>query len=169
MARAHGRRRVSAEPQGALAHACEAIALNRAQHRALYNPSLAVDSLAERLLALSGHGVPRPVIRALLRDVRTVLDLNTRERGAERRVTAALDALGSSELTVKALARALRPELRTLREDTDGTRFALAAIRLREVCEQQTPERLRSQALRHELGAGPHDQLVELLSVGAAR
>ena len=47
--------------------------------------------------------------------------------------------------------------------DADGTEYALAATRVREVCEQAPPEKLLSRTLRHELGGRRHDLLVEVV------
>lgn len=156
--------------------ALDAIALNRAQHLLLFNPSRETDSLAERLLALRAHGVPGAVISALLRDVKEILTLNEGEHTGERRLAGALDALTRAEhaaerghreisgaLTIRSLVRALRDDLDTIGSGIDGTAFALAAMRVRDICEQTPPDKLQSTTLRHELGGRRHDLLVEMV------
>ena len=84
--------------RGVIDTAADAIAVNRAQARRLYDPTPDVDSLAERLLDLRRtHGVPAPVISGLLRDVRDLIALNDDELGHERTITGTLDALDRAE------------------------------------------------------------------------
>lgn len=166
--------------RGVLDTAADAIAVNREQARRLYDPTPEVDSLAERLLDLRRtHGVPAPVISGLLRDVRDLIALNDTELGHERTITGTLDALEAaerearnpgrlrSELSIRALVRRLRADLDTIAAAAGGTEYALAASRVREVCEHATAagdvEKLRSRTLRHELGGRRHDLLVEIV------
>ena len=93
-------------------------------------------------------------------------------RAHERAITGTLDALDQaasrpaqvrSELSIRALVRRLRGDLDTLAAAMGGTEYALAATRVREVCEQAPPEKLLSRTLRHELGGRRHDLLVEVV------
>ena len=163
--------------RGVIDTAADAIAANRQQARRLYDPATPeVDSLAERILDLRRtHGVSAPVISGLLRDVRDLIALNDTELGHERTITGTLDALDRaeraasrparvrSELSIRALVRRLRGDLDTLAAAMGGTEYALAATRVREVCEQAPPEKLLSRTLRHELGGRRHDLLVEVV------
>ena len=162
--------------RGVIDTAADAIAVNREQARRLYDPTPEVDSLAERLLELRRtHGVPAPVISGLLRDVRDLITLNDDELGHERAITGTLDALDRaeqaarrparlrSELSIRALVRRLRADLDTLSAAMGGTEYALAATRVREVCEQADHEKLLGRTLRHELGGRRHDLLIEVV------
>lgn len=155
--------------------AVETIAANREQHLLLFNPSREIDSLAEHIIALRHHGVPGAVISGLLRDVKRLLALNEDEHGGERTIAGTLDDLAraehaaergggrlAGELSVRALVRALRGDLDTIGYGTGGTEYALAAARVRDICERVPHCKLTSTTLRHELGGRRHDLLVEM-------
>lgn len=148
----------------------DAQALNGRQHRALYDPSAEIDSVAEKILALRRFDVPDHAIRELLLNVRDILAMNASERHAEHDVQGAVDRVRRTPdligiLTIKTLARELREDLAVL-SGTGGDRIT-AALRLNDTIRRTPRDRLLSQSLRHELGANRHDLLTTL--VGQAR
>lgn len=158
----------------ALHVALDGHALNRRQAVELFNPDPEENSLAERIVALRHHGVPLHIIRRLLADVRQLLDLNDEEDGCHTTLAGQLDDLttvvrdaelndpGHQALGVKSIARAVRPALADL-GSTDGTTYFKAALAIRDVIRVAPRDQLTSQSLRHELGAGRHDQLLALI------
>lgn len=156
-------------------HATDAAAANRQQAALLFNATPEIDSLAERLITLHQHGVPRHHIRQLLADVKKLIALNDDEHHCERTIAGALDALaraehaaergtrGRDQLTIRGLVRALRDDLDTIATAAGGTEYALAATRVREVCEHVPAEKLLGGTLRHELGGRRHDLLAEIV------
>lgn len=140
------------ELRGVIDTAADVVAINREQDRQL------------RGLALRFIG-----------DVRNLIALNDTQLAKERAIAGTLDALDQaeheplrSELSIRALVRRLRGDLDTLAAATGGTEYALAATRVREVCEHTDHDKLLSRTLRHELGGRRHDLLVEIVrSVGS--
>lgn len=159
----------------ALHVALDGHAINRAEHRALFNRDPEVNSLAEHILALRDYAVPAHRIRHLLTAVRQVLELNEAEDRSHTDLAGQLDQLTTSlndaelnnpvhqALGIKALARALRPALADLRNTQDGTTYFQAALTVRDITTRATSDQLHSKSLRHELGAGPHDQLLAFI------
>lgn len=149
------------ELRDCVTRAVEAIALNDEQARVLFDPSPAIDSLAERIVALRHRGVPEPVIRDLLMDVRRLLHLNQSERGEECTIAGRLDALVArppgENLTFKTIAQRLRGDL------LDLAHCDAARARVTELIARVHADRLLSPTLRHELGGRRHDVLRALL------
>lgn len=145
----------------------EALALNDRQRRALYDPSPAVDSLAEELVALRAFGVPQDVIRGLVSRVGDVLTMNGLEGACQHDVSGRLDRLCHAEqagttgvLTVKGLARALRADLAVMAAGEGARDFTAAALRVQDIVRSVSAERLRSTSLRNEIGGARHDLLL---------
>ena len=131
-----------------------------------------IDTTADAVAA--GHEQDRLLRGLALRvigDVRNLIALNDVQVAKAREIAGTLDALDQasheplrSELSIRALVRRLRADLDTIAAtDADGTEYALAATRVREVCEQAPSEKLLSRTLRHELGGRRHDLLVEVV------
>lgn len=159
------------ELHAAGAQVIEALALNDQQRRALFDPSPAIDSLAEELVALREHGVPDHVVRRLVGRVGEVITLNGLEGACEHDVSGRLDRLRHAArartddaLTVKGLARALRPDLAVLARGERAREFTAAALRVQDVIRSADPTKLRSRSLRNELGGGRHDLLLAFIS-----
>lgn len=147
--------------------ALDLIAINAREHLVLCNPATPErDSLAEDLLALTAHGVPREVIGALLQRLGEALDLNRLEGTGERALAGTLDRFcqqAEAALGVKALARALRPHLRAIADGAERSELLAALRAVDRLAAAQTLDRLRSVALRHELRTGLHDLLLTLI------
>lgn len=166
----------AASVRRALASVLEGRALNREQTRALYNPDPAANSLVEHLLDLRRHGVPVTVIRRLIDQVAHVLRLNAAEGSCENTVAGQLDeiahALHDAEcndelhqsLSIKTTARVLRSPLARL-DVAESITYFTACSAIKDAMRHTTPEQLRSKTLRHELGAGPHDRLLDFLAI----
>lgn len=169
--------RALAEPlRPPLQDALDVIATGNAEARLIYNPSREVDSFAEHLIVeLRRHSVPDTVTRKLLGELRAILQLNARQghharqaAGALDRVIAALhdarDAQARDKLTIRGLVRALRDPLTTL-TDGDATQRLHAQRDVRRIAARVPAERLRSESLRHNLGARRHDLLLSVIDL----
>lgn len=153
--------------------AMEGMATNDAGRRLLYDPSPEIDSLAERLVELEQHGVPRRVVRALLADLREALSLNLRERAGYRALAGTLDRatrIGAApELsragTVRGAINLLREPLELLAANEagvriDGRALVEAVSRVRRVVAVAPRRMLLSRSLRSNLGGRKHRVLV---------
>lgn len=154
--------------EAAMHTALEGVALTQAQQRVLFNPSPEGDSLAERVAGLQRHGVPRHVVRGLLADISTVLELNALQAGYQTALAGELDRLASAArlgdgLTVRGLVRVLRAPLSTLLTPETATAAELVEARrvVKEVIRCVPRERICSPTLAHELGAHRHQKLLE--------
>lgn len=161
----------------ALSGTMEAQALGRAEARRLFNPDSEVNSLAERLMALRTFGVPQDCLRSIFADLRAVIDLNTAQCGEEASVAGQLDELAtvlhraeteahvSCSLGIKSLARALRPALEVIAAPARHAACVnVEAVRVIDrIISDTAPSRLLGPTLRHELGAGKHDLLADLM------
>lgn len=95
--------------------------------------------------------------------------------GCENAIAGQLDELATSlhhaecndalhqALGYRELARRLRGPLARL-DIVESITYFTAAAAITDVLRATTPEQLRSRSLRHELGAGPHDRLLDLLA-----
>jgi hypothetical protein len=148
-----------------------------------FNPSEERDSLAEHLAALlrPNCDVASEAAQALAR-LRELLESNHRERGHEHTATGHLSLLHRTlhtggqravhGLSVIDAARRLRTPLRIVKQARDARRpadrpdwqaFMHASWAIKDVAGLLPADALRGSYLRHELGAGPHDLLLEIL------
>lgn len=168
--------------RGALEATMDLLPLNRKQHQLLFNPDAEVNSLAERIVALRHHGIPEPVIKGLINDVRELLTLNAAEGAGARTVTGLLDELAVAMAhaernrdaaeaivaaeSIKQVACQLRPHLAVLRDpgSYDGTAWSVAQATVQDVIARTPRSRLLSPTMRNQLRKGPYRQLEALMS-----
>lgn len=146
--------------------------LNEAQRLALFNPDPEVNSLAERVVALRRHGVPDADIRALLADIRQVLEFNAAEgrRNAQAckqldDIVALLDMQAVIEKpSIKRWVSQIRPHLAVLRhpERYDGIALPIARRTVAELLAVCPASYLTAPTTERQLGEGPYRQLLEL-------
>jgi hypothetical protein len=158
----------------------ENLGINAAERKVLLNlETEEVDSLAELIVRLPGHGVPRQMVTRMLGLLVRALDLNVQEANGEHRVTGLLDQLTtpaqrramSKDLGIKSLARTLRPALKVIADmaSPDAATLIAAAGTVSRVIATTPPQTLRSSSLRNELRASAHDLLLSLMEEEGAR
>jgi hypothetical protein len=153
---------------------------NDRQAMLVFNPSPERDSIIEHLAAMVRDGADTATVKADLdRLVSELYASNQLERGHVHSSTGQIDLLHRTlhndgqrtSLPVKAAARMLRPHLRVIgRAKTElvpAGEFFPASCAIKVVIGLLPSETLRGKFLRHELGAGPHDVLLSLLTDGA--
>lgn len=132
--------------------------------------AIPADRLRADLLAPGMHATA--INHALKHALADLFRLAVAQGHELRHVCGTADKLAAAEhnqgvrtaLTVKAIARTARPALRVVASPGSHTwiQFFTASCRLRDLIEQVPAERLAAPSLRHELGAGPHNRLLEL-------
>lgn len=165
----------------ALGGTLEARAIGEAEARRLFNPDREVNSLAERLIALRDHGVPRDDLRAIFTDLKAIIALNAKQCGHEADVAGQLDELAAAlhhaeteahvdrALGIKAIANTLRPALDVIANPAahPAAAYVRSVRDVDRIIASTTRTRLLSASVRHELGAGKHDLLAELIGASA--
>lgn len=161
--------------------------LNGDQARMIFNPSDEEDSLLEHVVALlrpdESHASRIEKMRRLLGDLWKSNLAEARTNHAEGQMERDVaDVLGDavrrlhvegirSALTVKEATRRLRAPLRVIdrarTEVVPAREYGPAVRQVDAVIAALPAEVLRGNGLRHELGKGPHDVLLSLLTDGA--
>lgn len=162
--------------RGALASTMEAQAAGRAEALQILNPDPEVNSLAEYVVALKSQ-IDQTTYRAILRLLRDILALNIEQLGHEYDATGVLDELATilhraecerqvtRAIGVKAIARNLRGPLGIISRPLGHTaaEFIAATRTVDEALDGTSETVLRGPTLRHELGRGPHNALLQIL------
>ncbi len=152
-------------------------ALNRAEARLLYDPSPAIDSLAEDIATLHRFGVPAETIEGLLRRVRRAIALNDCEANVHGELCELLDDLAraahgdtlhrhaSRVMTVKAIAKALRPALGVIAapREHDAMAFVKAVRTIDRLVASHPLAVLLTDSVRNEIGPRRFDLFERLV------
>lgn len=157
---------------------------NDRQTRLVWNPDPEVNSIGEHLVAALRDGVTlADLVAALLPMHRELLESNQRERDHERAATGQLGLLHRtlytdgqrcpSGMSVPKAAGRLRGPLRIVKQARDAKRpeerpgwreFMHASWQIKDVVSMLPADTLRGGYMRNQLGAGPHDLLLDLLN-----
>lgn len=159
----------------ALTEVTEARGANLAEQQLIYNRTVEVDSLVEKIHTL---GIPDPARRELLDYCRRIFKINRVEGEHERQAAGILDHAVvrlrdetlnhnlRSLLTVKAIARTLRPALAVIAKpaDHDAIAFVKSVRAVDDLIAEAGAQRLLTASVAHELGPGRYRLLQQLVA-----